>query len=403
MKRAGAWLAVLGVLAALSVPADAAAPSPEQRRRDIDSEVARLREQMGEAAAEEAQLIAELTVTRRLRQELDAKVAELDGAIAATMAELEQLDAELQAAVAAEAAAEAAVQAAEDDLENATALLRQQAVLAFIRFGNSPSVDELVLDLEDVNDAPRLYAYVEAVAEAQAEVVERHQRLQQDTTLLRARAIEARTTVADHQAEVQAQKAALEGSRAQQAAAQREVATEAATEQRLLKEVQAKRSAYQQRIRQLEQESNDIAALLRRRQADQAVTPSGKGVLAAPLANPVITSAFGYRIHPIYDDRRLHAGIDYRAATGTPVLAAGAGVVAFAGWKTGYGNTVVIDHGGQLATLYAHNSTLTVGVGDTVTRRERIALAGSTGNSTGPHVHFEVRVSGTPVNPLSYL
>ena len=133
------------------------------------------------------------------------------------------------------------------------------------------------------------------------------------------------------------------------------------------------------------------------------MTPSGKGVLAYPLASPTITSSFGYRIHPIYGNRRLHAGMDFRAATGTAVYAAGAGVVAYAGWMSGYGNTVVIDHGGQLATLYAHNSKLTVTTGETVARKERIALAGSTGNSTGPHLHFEVRVSGAPVNPLNYL
>lgn len=403
MKRAGTWLAVLGVLAGLSAPAGAAAPSPEERRRDIQSEVRKLREQLGEAAEQEAELIAEVAVSRRLRQELDARVAQLDAAIATTVAELAQLDADLRAAEAAEAEAQAAVAAAEQDLEDATALLRQQAVQAFIRFGNTPSVDELVLNLDDVNDAPRLYAYVEAVAEAQAEVVARHRKLQEDTTLLRARAVEARTAVATHQQEVRSRKAGLETARAEQATARAEVAAEAATEQRLLQQVQARRGEYQRRISQLERESNDIAALLRRRQADQGVTPSGKGVLAVPVANAIVTSAFGYRTHPIFEDRRLHAGVDFRAPTGTPVLAAGAGVVVFAGWKSGYGYTVVLDHGGSLATLYAHNSRLTVTVGETVARRERIALAGSTGNSTGPHVHFEVRVSGAPVDPLRYL
>lgn len=397
------WLAVLGVLAGLVSPAGAAAPQPEQRQRDIAAEVRRLREQIGEAADQEASLLAELNVSRRTREQLDAEVASLDAAIAASQDQLAQLDAEVAAAFTAEARAEAAVVAAERDLDEATELLREQAVRAFMRYGNTPSVNELVLGVDDVNDLPRIYAYVDAVAERQAAVVEHHRRLQEDTTVLRARAAEAKSAVAAHQAEVKARTTELEATRARQDAARAEVAAEAATEQRLLAQVQAKRGDYERRVSQLERESNEIAALLRRRQASQRVTPSGRGVLAYPLASPVVTSSFGYRIHPIYGNQRLHAGIDFRAPTGTAVYAAGAGVVAYAGWMRGYGNTVVIDHGGALATLYAHNSKLTVVTGETVTRQERIALAGSTGNSTGPHVHFEVRVNGAPVNPLSYL
>jgi len=213
----------------------------------------------------------------------------------------------------------------------------------------------------------------------------------------------ARNDVAARQQDVVARKAALEAARAEQAAARAEVAEEAATEQRLLSAVQAKKSEYLRQINQLQAESNEIGAALRRRQAGGSVTPSGRGVLAYPLASPVITSGFGYRVHPIYGDRRLHAGVDFRAATGTPVYSSGGGVVVFAGWKSGYGNTVVIDHGGSLATLYAHNSALAVADGATVKRGQRIASAGSTGNSTGPHVHFEVRVNGTPVDPMKYL
>lgn len=403
VKRAGVWLAVLGVLAGLVSPAGAAAPSPEQRQRDIAAEVRKLHEQIGEAADQEAETLAELTVSRRLRAQLDAEVASLDAALVASQAELAQLDRQLEEAVAAEGRAQAAVEAAERDLEEATELLRDQAVRAFMRYGNTPSVTQLVLDVDDVNDVTRIYAYVDAVAERQATVVERHRRLQEDTTVLRARAAEAKSAVAAHQAEVRARTAELEATRARQAAARAEVAAEAAIEQRLLAQVQARRGDYERRVSQLERESNEIAALLRRRQASQRVTPGGRGVLAYPLADPVVTSSFGYRIHPIYGNRRLHAGVDLRAPTGTAVYAAGAGVVAYAGWMTGYGNTVVIDHGGQLATLYAHNSRLTVVTGESVSRQERIALAGSTGNSTGPHVHFEVRVGGAPVDPLGYL
>ena len=99
----------------------------------------------------------------------------------------------------------------------------------------------------------------------------------------------------------------------------------------------------------------------------------------------------------------MHDGIDIAVPTGTPVHAAAAGIVIYASWMTGYGNLVVIDHGNGLATAYAHNSSLVVTVGQLVEQGRTISLSGSTGNSTGPHVHFEVRVNGVPVDPLRYL
>ncbi len=117
----------------------------------------------------------------------------------------------------------------------------------------------------------------------------------------------------------------------------------------------------------------------------------------------MVTSRFGFRTHPIFGTRRLHAGTDFRGATGTPVLAAAGGTVVYAGPRGGYGNAVIIDHGGALATLYAHQSRLSVATGDRVETGQAVGAVGSTGFSTGPHLHFEVRVNGTPVDPLNYL
>jgi murein DD-endopeptidase MepM/ murein hydrolase activator NlpD len=99
----------------------------------------------------------------------------------------------------------------------------------------------------------------------------------------------------------------------------------------------------------------------------------------------------------------MHEGIDIAVPSGTPVRASASGTVIHAGWLGGYGNLVVIDHGDGLATAYGHNSALLVAVGQNVSQGETISLSGSTGNSTGPHVHFEVRVNGVPVDPLLYL
>ena len=99
----------------------------------------------------------------------------------------------------------------------------------------------------------------------------------------------------------------------------------------------------------------------------------------------------------------MHEGIDITASNGTPVHASGAGYVSYAGWLGGYGNLVVVDHGGGLSTAYAHNSSFAASVGQSVAGGQVIAYSGNTGNSSGPHVHFEVRVNGSAVDPLGYL
>ncbi len=116
-----------------------------------------------------------------------------------------------------------------------------------------------------------------------------------------------------------------------------------------------------------------------------------------------VTSEYGYRVHPVYGSRRLHAGIDIGAAGGTPIASANGGVVIFAGRQGGYGNTIIVDHGGGITTLYAHQSRLGASVGQTVNRGDIIGFVGATGTATGNHLHFEVRVNGSPTNPRNHL
>lgn len=116
-----------------------------------------------------------------------------------------------------------------------------------------------------------------------------------------------------------------------------------------------------------------------------------------------ISSDFGWRTHPILQTRKLHTGIDIAVNRGTPVMTVAAGKVIFSGWVNGYGNTVIIDHGSSIMTLYAHNDKLVCRAGVNVKKGDVIAYSGNTGNSTGPHLHFEVRKNGSSVNPLDWL
>ena len=114
------------------------------------------------------------------------------------------------------------------------------------------------------------------------------------------------------------------------------------------------------------------------------------------------SSAYGWRTHPIFGTRKFHKGEDIPAPTGVAIVAAASGTVTTAGWVSGYGNYTVINHGGGVMTAYGHQSAIYVSVGQTVSAGQTIGAVGSTGNSTGPHLHFEVYVNGATQNPMSY-
>ncbi|WP_313809012.1 M23 family metallopeptidase [Sphingobium sp.] len=133
-------------------------------------------------------------------------------------------------------------------------------------------------------------------------------------------------------------------------------------------------------------------------EASLLAIPSGK-----PTATPMLSSSYGYRSDPFNGHAAFHAGLDFPGSIGQPILAAASGKVSFVGQRSGYGNVVEVTHGNGLMTRYAHLSAFNAHVGQQVTRGDRIARMGSTGRSTGPHLHFEVRVNGNPINPRRFL
>jgi peptidoglycan DL-endopeptidase CwlO len=164
----------------------------------------------------------------------------------------------------------------------------------------------------------------------------------------------------------------------------------------LLASTRADRHELEDHVHALEREQSAVLARLRGPSAVAGPIKQGSGALIWP-ANGAVSSPYGMRWG------RLHAGIDIPLPEGTPLRAADGGRVATAGWVGGYGNYTCIQHSGSLSTCYGHQSSIGVSVGQSVSQGQVIGHSGNTGNSTGPHLHFEVRINGSPVDPLGYL
>ena len=177
-----------------------------------------------------------------------------------------------------------------------------------------------------------------------------------------------------------------------------EVETQLAEQKDLLARMKREIAHFEGEIADLAREEDLIRALIEQEQNSEGEAP---GMLLRPVPGAV-SSGFGWRIHPIYGGSRLHTGWDFNGSCGEPIVAGAAGRVFFVGWKGGYGNTVMIDHGGGLATLSAHQSAIGVVYDEQVVTGQVIGWVGTTGTSTACHLHWEVRVNGTPVDPSPF-
>jgi murein DD-endopeptidase MepM/ murein hydrolase activator NlpD len=249
------------------------------------------------------------------------------------------------------------------------------------------SILEVLLNSENIIDFISNLDMIQKIHEYDVEVLEELNRKLELVESKKAELVEVKAAL-DEQRRVEKQKkAGLAKDKKALLAAQEKARAEAAQALDDLEELEAASKSIEAELKELKSRGS-----------------YGGGKMGWPVGGTV-SSGFGSRIHPISGSRRMHTGIDISAPTGTPVHSASDGVVVKSsnGWNGGYGNVVVIDHGSGITTLYGHNSSLAVAVGDTVKRGGVVAYVGSTGNSTGPHCHFEVRVNGTPQNPTGWL
>ena len=321
----------------------------------------------------------------------------------AIQADLDAANARLKSIQDEQAKVNAEIRQTEEEIRKAQAYLEQRQkvlnlrVRSIYKFGQLNYL-EVIMGAKSFSDfANRLellkriiqsdYSLILEIQDQKAKIEAKKAELEQDRARLDALAEEAKKVQAEVAKKKAEQQRVLDNAKAAQ------------MEQDLIARSNAVKDLIQERIRQAE------AA----RQAQQEESGGsddnyvqGTGQLSWPCSG-VITSPYGYRTHPIFGRTIYHSGMDIGVDYGTPIHAADSGTVIYSGWISGYGNAVIIDHGGGMQTLYGHNQSLNVSEGQSVSKGDVIAFAGSTGNSTGPHCHFEVEINGQAVDPMGYL
>ncbi len=389
---------VVALVTTMLVPASAADPQSELERiqQDIDalndridaaqaqkSDAAR---ELGAAQARVEEILGELSVAKAAVEEVEGKISVEEANLADLESQLEQLERDL-------AETRAEITATQNDLEVQVVEMYMNA---------SSSVGASMLTFDSAADLQIGLSYSAGVASTSEDMIDGFVALRSEEErqqgAVEGRRSDVQVVLADLEADRQTLQSKLEEVRQLQARAEEDLVAA----QNILNSINADIRSAEQHKDGLEAESARLEDEIRRLQESSGAGGTNPGVIGWPVSGAV-TSPFGYRTHPIFGTRRLHTGVDISVGYGTPIAAAEDGVVILASPYGGYGNAVVIDHGGGLSTLYAHQSSIAVSNGSRVSRGQVIGYVGCTGYCTGAHLHFETRENGTPVDPMKYL
>ena len=384
---------VIGVLA-LFVAAAPALADVVEKKHSIDSRIAQLQQRVQATKDREAALQREIDSVSGDIRSLEQQVGVISERLAPLEHELELRELKLNRLNALFQIQTERLEFLQEQYRIATTRLNRRLVTTY----ESDTPDELsfLLAARSFSDLIDGLDYVRLVARRDREIVNEVDASKHEVAVARWQTRRVRNNVR-RQAEIVAVRVhQVRALRDQLVANKGELEVARERKKVSLDSLNAQERADAEEIDGLQAVSADLAAKIRAAQAHSAVRRVSNSGFIWPVNAP-ITSPFGWRWG------RMHEGIDLGAAYGSPIAAAGAGVVIYAGWEGGYGNLVVIDHGGGIATAYGHQSQIAVSVGQSVSQGETIGYVGSTGHSTGPHLHFEVRVNGQAVDPLGYL
>ena len=409
VRRRAVPLAVLAsVLFVLPLTTVAATATPAGPVRPVrvaqdggtqdDGDNPQLSGEYNDVLRKEAQLQKELDAATKEAHAATEKLAALQTKTRNTQISLlAAQDAFRKATLAAKLRAEAQAQA-ERRADRALERLRKQAVASFVRGGDS-SLLEAVLSAKNGKEAGQALAFGNATIGNTETLLRtlRHARAVERREAKAAAAARKRASAKRKEIELTTQVLVVARDRQKTLVAQVDLKLEDVN--KTLLEVQTRKLLVQGELDGGGGSGGGVGAMLAALQADEPDYQLGSVDISAPIPGAKPSSPFGIRFHPILHIYRLHAGCDIGAPTGTTIYAPADGTVVLAAVTGGYGNTTVIDHGNSLATLYGHQSQILVHVGQVVKKGDVIGKVGSTGLSTGPHLHFETRIKGTPVDP----
>lgn len=377
-------VAVLLALLGVQMAPAGAVEDPRAAREAARDRQAQLAEELNGLAASENELLDAIAVLSEQVEAQSGDVAAARQAVAAAEADVAEAEASM-----AETGAE---------IGGLTEAVVQRAVETFIR-PTGDGIDEMVQS-RNIAEASRKRALLDQVTANDDDVIDQLNAAKEDFELRKAEAETATAKANERRMETEARLAELEGTRAEQA--------------RLVADLDTRQSEVAAEIEAQEASEAELSRIIAEAEARAATRSVRGGPASSGAAGPsaalsvggggcmwpasgTVTSEFGNRWG------RLHAGIDIAAPTGTPIYAAQGGTVIFSGVQSGYGNVVVLSHGGGLTTLYAHQSRVAASNGQSVGQGDNIGYVGNTGRSTGPHLHFETRYGGSPRNPRGCL
>ena len=316
--------------------------------------------------------------SEQLEREIDliqSEIYAIDDIIAQTDAEIAEKEEEI-------AQFEADIAAQDEKLKACLRAMDENSMTSYLDLLlSSESFAELLINIETINEMTEYdMAIIQEMTDLKSEVevakavIEAKRKTQE----------EARAVAADKQGDLEVKLAEKE-----------------ALAKALEKDIEKYKQVYEEARRQEEALKASIKGSL---STSSNSTYTGNGQFCWPAPSYTrISSPYGWRLHPIYKVNKFHSGVDLAAPGGSNILAAESGTVKFSGWNGGYGNCLIIDHGGGITTLYGHASKLCVSKGQYVSKGEVVAKVGTTGNSTGNHLHFEVLINGKTTDPMTYI
>jgi murein DD-endopeptidase MepM/ murein hydrolase activator NlpD len=393
-------LLVVSTVVGLPAAASDSVTELHQRQQAVTAAQQQLLSEILRADKLQSGLLAKISVLDASRTSMAKKVSALDSSIRGLDSRIASTRERLHASDRNLTIVTGQLQAILRQLDARTQTLEARAVASY-KAGPTGAFDTL-LSSQTFGDLVDRTAYLQSAVTSDTDLIDQIQTLRADTETRRAAVQAQRQVIVAARNRLQSDRATLAKQRRSKRSALRSLKGLISKKHAAVAKIESQKAQLELGIAENARESAQIAALLQAATGQSGSVVTGSGQLVWPAVGP-ITSPFGWRIHPIFHTREFHPGIDIGAPYGATVSAADAGTVEFAGTMSGYGNVLVIDHGGGLATLYGHLSAYSVSVGQSVGRGAPIANVGCTGWCTGPHLHFEVRISGTPVDPMPYL